>query len=77
MLNSSKVAAYPAAEDGITVTSHQCLVLPALCLFFFFFLSFFLKNILFIYERHREQEREKGGEAETQAEGEAGSMQGA
>ena len=39
-----------------------------------FFLSFFFKDsILFIHERHTERERM----AETQAEGEAGSMQGA
>ena len=37
--------------------------------------SFFLN--LFIHERHTEGERETGREAETQAEGEAGSMQGA
>ena len=36
------------------------------------FFLFFLRFYLYIHERHRE--KEEGGEAETQAEGEAGSM---
>ena len=44
---------------------------PPLLLFFFLnFIFFFLRFYLFIHERHRERR-----EAETQAEGEAGSMQ--
>ena len=51
------------------------LYLIFLCEIVSFVLFFFFKIYLFITHRERERERERG--AEPQAEGEAGSMQGA